>query len=55
MFPDNTELAYWTCPNCKGEQEIILVTNLELPHQLECDDCGHKRGRMDWANEEVEE
>lgn len=53
MFPTETELAYWTCPDCTGEQEILLVKNMELPPGLECDDCGHKSdGIMDWSIEE---
>ena len=53
MFPTETALAYWTCPDCKGEQEIILVTNMELPPGLECSDCGHKSdGIMNWEVEE---
>ena len=52
MFPTETTIAYWTCPDCKGEQEIILVTNLELPPGLICEDCGHQSGQMNWEVEE---
>jgi len=53
MYPTETELAYWTCPDCHGEQEIILVSNMELPPGLECDDCGHKSdGIMTWEVEQ---
>lgn len=52
MYPKDTELSYWTCPCCDGEQEIILVANLELPPGLVCEDCGHESGLINWEVEE---
>ena len=41
MIATDTEILYWDCPDCNGNQEIILIKGMELPERLECLDCGH--------------
>jgi predicted RNA-binding Zn-ribbon protein involved in translation (DUF1610 family) len=45
-------LSYWTCPECDGEQEIILVKGMELPPTLNCSDCGHESPSLSYEVEE---
>lgn len=42
MIAIDTELLYWTCPDCASEQEIITIKGIELDPILECIDCGHE-------------
>ena len=49
MKAEETELLYWTCPDCTGKQEIILVKGMELPPTLCCDDCGHESDPLTFA------
>ncbi len=50
MIAEDTELCHWTCPDCGGSQEIILVKGMEIPENLECGDCGHCSPPLKYEN-----
>ena len=39
MFPHDTAMGFWICPECKAQNDLIVVKNLEMPDQLNCDYC----------------
>ena len=49
MKANDTELMNWTCPDCGGKQEEIVVKGMSLPPYLECPDCGHKSDLIKWG------
>ena len=48
MYPTETQLVAWECPDCTGKQEEILIANMELPEVLICSDCGHQSDPLTW-------
>lgn len=54
MFPKETEIAFWDCPECDHEEFLILVSNLAMEDTLICSDCGNESGPMEWAETHYE-
>lgn len=52
MIAKETEMLHWECPDCKGNQELILVKGMDLDPILRCGDCGHESPPLTYTLED---
>ena len=48
MNAHETELNYWTCPDCGTRNSLFLIEGQPLPDELECCVCEHVSGEIEW-------